>query len=73
MTKEEVGERLKELREERGQSKTFVSKKLGLNYRTLCAYEYGERTVPDRIKQMIADYYGLSVDDIFFRKTNHES
>ena len=73
MRKELIGKRLRELREEKGQPKTFVAKQLGICYRTYCSYEYGERIPGDEAKVKIADYYGLSVEDIFFTKHNYET
>lgn len=61
-----IGERLRNLREDRGQSKRFVAKTVGVSYRTICAYEYGERVPVDSIKVKLAEHFGTSVESIFF-------
>ena len=61
-----IGERLRDLREDRGQSKRFVAKAIGVSYRTICAYEYGERIPIDSIKVKLAEHFGVSVESIFF-------
>lgn len=61
-----IGERLRDLREDRGQSKRFVAKSVGLSYRTICAYEYGERVPNDTAKVKLAEHFGTSVESIFF-------
>ena len=59
-----VGERLKELRGIRPQTK--LAKALGVSYSGYRNYEAGERIPRDDIKERIAKYYSLSVSDIFF-------
>lgn len=66
MTPQEIGRRLKQLREERGQSKMFVARKLGMPYSTYCSYEYGIRSPNDRAKIQIAEHFGLTVGELFF-------
>lgn len=61
-----IGQRLVELRGIR--TRTGVAKALGIGYSSLCNYENGIRIPPDRIKIRIADYYGVPVQDIFFRQ-----
>ena len=72
MDKKKIGKRLTKLREEKGQSKAFVAKALGLPYRTYCAYEYGERIPSDQNKILLARYYGAPVESIFYADNNRE-
>ena len=54
------------LRSLRGiRTKIGVSKELGVPYSTYCSYESGTRCPSGRVKKQLADYYGVSVDDIF--------
>lgn len=61
-----IGNRLRELREERGQPKTFVAKKLGISYNSICCYEKGRRIPSDAVKVALAKYYGVPLERIFF-------
>lgn len=59
-----IGNRLRTLRGVR--TKTGVAKDLGISYSALCAYEYGDRIPADNVKVLIANYYGVTVQSIFF-------
>ena len=59
-----VGKRLIELRGIR--TRTGVAKELGIAYSALCNYENGLRIPPDDVKVLIADYYGKTVQEIFY-------
>lgn len=59
-----AGAKLRKLRGIR--TRTGVAKELCLAYSTLQSYEDGTRTPPGRIKQKLADYYGVSVKSIFY-------
>lgn len=61
-----IGERLRGLREDRGQSKRYVAKSVGMSYRAICAYEYGERIPNDAAKVKLAEHFDTSVESIFF-------
>lgn len=43
-----------------------VSKAIGISVSAIAMYENGMRTPRDSIKQKLADYYGLTVQDLFF-------
>lgn len=61
----EIGKRLRKLRGKR--SRTRVSKDLlGVSISRLCNYELGLRCVPDDIKVTLCNYYGVSVQSIFY-------
>ena len=64
MNKNTIGNKLVALRGERSQKE--VSDALGIAQTALCNYERGIRVPRDSIKKLIAKYYGVSVDSIFF-------
>lgn len=57
-----LGERLKELREERGYTQKQLSEKLGINCVTYLHYEKEQREPPLSLLADIAMFYGVSVD-----------
>lgn len=55
------------LRDLRGiRTRTGVAKELCMAYSTLQSYEDGKRTPPGSAKQKLANYYGVSVESIFY-------
>lgn len=60
----EAGKRIRDLRGDVPRS--VVSRKLGIPYSSLEYYESGKRMPPDESKVKLADYYGRSVQEIFF-------
>lgn len=64
MDAKEIGARLRELRGDRSQQE--VAAALGLTAMAISSYERGERVPLDKIKIRIAEYYGKTVQDIFF-------
>lgn len=64
------GKRLVMLRGNRSQSK--VAKDLGIATSTLAMYETEQRMPRDAIKIAIANYYGTTVQKIFFNPECHE-
>ena len=65
-----VGEILVELRGKRTQDE--VAKAIGISTSALSSYECGDRSPRDPIKVKIAQYYGKSVQSIFFANECHE-
>ena len=59
-----ISKRLVELRGTK--SREEVAAALKISCSALSMYERGKRTPKDAIKVKIADYYGLTVQDIFF-------
>lgn len=57
-----LGERLKELREDRGYTQKQLSDKLGLNSVTYLHYEKEQREPPLSLLAEISVFYGVSVD-----------
>jgi len=68
-----IGKRLKALRINLGQSKAYVARKLGIKYSTLCSYEYGIHIPRGRNKAALANYYGVSVEELFFDENEYET
>ena len=60
----EAGERLQALRGIR--TRRGVAKELGISYSALSNYECGVRIPTDDVKVRIADYYGKTVQEIFY-------
>lgn len=61
-----AGEKLRKLREERGESTRRVSDNLGISESSLIKYERDERTPRDEVKIKLAEYYDVRVEKIFF-------
>lgn len=61
------GERLLELRKEKGVSQAKLAKDLGVSYSVVCYWETNrsEPTAPNLVK--LADYFGVSVDFLLGR------
>lgn len=57
---------LLEIRKERGLSQKEVSKAIGIAPSMLSMLESGERYGSDHTKILLANYYGLTVQELFF-------
>lgn len=64
MDKEQIAKKLINLRD--GKSRNEVAKAVGISVSALSMYENGDRIPRDEIKVKIAEYYGESVESIFF-------
>ncbi len=64
MDKEQIASRLKGLRGEKSQQEVAMA--IGVTPMAISLYESGERIPRDEIKVKIAEYYGTTVDAIFF-------
>ncbi len=60
----ETGERLRELRAERGQAE--VAEAIGVSTMAISQYETGKRIPQDKIKIKLARYFGQSVESLFY-------
>ena len=60
--KTNLGQRLKELREEKGLTQKQLAEKLGINSVTYLHYEKEQREPPLSLLADIAKFYGVSVD-----------
>lgn len=58
--------KLTELRESRGMTQAELANELGISASAMSAYEQGARAPRDEIKVRIAEYFGVSVLDLFF-------
>lgn len=66
MNKANMAETLKRLRGNKTQEE--VSEALGISVSALSMYECGKRVPRDELKKKIAEYYGKSIQYIFFKK-----
>jgi putative transcriptional regulator len=66
-----IAKRLISLRGDR--PREDVAKALGISVSALQMYENGRRIPRDDIKIRIAEYYGVSVESIFYTNEDHES
>lgn len=64
-----VAERLIELRG--NQSREQVAAAINVSVSAISMYENGQRIPRDEIKVRLADYYGTTVQDIFFNSESH--
>lgn len=65
-----IAERLVELRGEK--SREQVAEAVNVSVSAISMYENGQRIPRDEIKVRLADYYGTTVQDIFFNCESHE-
>lgn len=61
-----VGTKLKVLREEKKKTQQQVAFELDITKSALAMYERGKRVPRDEIKVRIADYYGVSIESLFY-------
>lgn len=66
MDGKKIGSRLKELREEKQLSQEAIARQFGISTSSWTKYEQGSRTPGDALKIQIADYFGTTVQSIFF-------
>lgn len=64
MTNIAVGKRLKELRG--NHSKEEIAYRMGISVTSVSLYETGKRMPRDEVKVKLADFYGLTVQELFF-------
>ena len=68
-----LGETIKGLRESIGKSQQKMADELGISKSAWNMYERGERIPRDKVKILIADYFGMTVQEIFMRMSNTNS
>lgn len=61
------------LREDRGLTQAELAYKLGVSASALSNYENGTRVPRDEIKVKIAEFFGVSVLDVFFAPKFHRT
>ena len=64
MDKVSIGKKLVKLRGDKTREQVAVD--LGISYPALVSYELGERVPKDEIKIKIAEYYGVSIEELFY-------
>lgn len=67
----DYGVNIKKLREKNGISQLELSEIVGVSPSSITMYECGERVPRDTIKIKIANYFGVSVESIFFANAQH--
>lgn len=71
MDRKIISEKLIQLRGT--QRREAVAKACGISTSALAMYEQGERVPRDDIKIRLANYYGCTVDSIFFNQSEHSA
>lgn len=66
-----IGEKLRELRGDKSQA--VIAKAIDVSDSAMSAYENGDRVPRDEVKVRIAEYYGKTVQEIFFDNERHET
>jgi HTH-type transcriptional regulator, competence development regulator len=66
----QVGDRIRELREERNWSQREFAKRVGINYSVVNRIELGKRRVEDHELAKIADIFGVTTDYLLGRTDN---
>ena len=64
LDRKQIAEKLIELRGEKTQAE--VAKNVGISLSALAMYETGNRIPRDEIKIRLANYYGTTVESLFF-------
>ncbi len=63
-----IAGKLVNLRSKKNISQAEVAKSLGLTKAAICQYETGQRIPSDEIKIKLSNYYGVTVQELFFTK-----
>ena len=64
MDRKKIAEKLVAMRGKKTQAE--VAKSIGISKSSLAMYETGQRVPRDEIKLALANYYGATIQDIFF-------
>lgn len=62
----QIGKRIRELRGQKNMTAEDLGKALGISTSAINMYECGQRVPRDEIKISIAEYFGVSVETIFY-------
>ena len=62
----QIGKRIKELRTLRKMTAEDLGKAIGISSSAINMYECGQRVPRDEIKIMMAEYFGVSIESIFY-------
>lgn len=63
-TRLEIGERIRKLRGDTSREALAIA--IGVTAQAICNYETGARVPSDAIKCKIAEYFGVTVQEIFY-------
>ena len=66
MDKLKIAKKLIKLREKAHISREKVAVDLHISYSAVSAYETGERIPRDELKKRIAEYFNVSVEELFY-------
>jgi transcriptional regulator with XRE-family HTH domain len=66
MDAKKIGERLSNLRKNKSQER--VANEVGISVSALSMYEQGNRVPRDEIKVKLAAYFGVTVEELFFKE-----
>jgi len=67
---DDMKNRLRELRKNRGYTQVAVQMKTGIEQALISKFESGERIPPTETLLLMADFYGVSIDYILCRTDN---
>ena len=62
----QIGKRIKDLRIQKNMTAEDLGKALGISSSAVNMYECGQRVPRDEIKISITEYFGVSVESIFY-------
>lgn len=65
-----TGQKLKELRGKKTQQE--IADDIGITKSSLAMYERNERVPRDEVKVKIADYFGVSIQFLFYNQVEHK-
>lgn len=66
-----IGEKLRQLRMDKGESLDTAASNIGITKSSLAMYERDERTPRDQVKVALANYYEQSIEHLFFTSQEH--
>jgi transcriptional regulator with XRE-family HTH domain len=64
MDAKEIGVAIEAARIAAGKTKRDVARDMGMPYQTYCSYAYGKREANNDVIVKLANYYGLTVDEL---------
>jgi len=66
-----IADNLREMRRRKGVSQVEIARALGVPATTYNAWETGQNIPRDQMKQKIAEYYGRTVQFLFYSRIAH--